>query len=80
MLFQFLQIKENRFSGYTFHSHGDIEVKSTNYYYQLLGIIVLSIYFIINAIEDLNNKSTLENKKFRVDFCFKISSKINSWD
>ena len=40
MLFQFLQIKENRFLDYTFHFHWDIEVKSTNYYYQLLGIIL----------------------------------------
>ena len=26
--------------GYTFHFHGSIEVKTTNYYYQLLGIIL----------------------------------------
>ena len=29
---------------------------------------VLRKHFIINAIEDFNNKLTLENKRFRVDF------------
>ena len=35
--------------------------------YQLKNPVLLK-HFIINAIEDFNNKLTLENKRFRVDF------------
>ena len=33
--------KRESFLGYTFHFHGDVEVKNTNYYYQHLEIILL---------------------------------------